>query len=388
MGILNSKKLNQEAQKLLDKVGVGDIRAETMVSSLSFEERKLVEIARAFYKLPELFIVDETTTALPQKGRNILYRLIKELQDAGKSVLFISHDIDELIQVCNCVTILRDGRYIATLEQGEMEPRKMKELMVGREIADNCYRSDYVCSCVSDKPLLTVKNLTCGILQDISFELKTGEILGVCGLSDCGIHELGKAVFGLLHSESGEIVTADGTHIHTPKQAIHKRIGFMSKNRDTESMLISMTIQENIVLPSLDHLKVAGFFIPPKRERELATTWAKALSVKMRELNQACSELSGGNKQKIVLAKWLGNGSEVFILDCPTRGIDIGVKVAIYRIMEQLKSEGKSIIMISEEMPEVLGMSDRIMVMKDGKIVKTFERSADLAENTIIQYMI
>ena len=388
MGILNSKKLAQEAQKLLDQVGVGDIRADAMIAGLSFEDRKLVEIARAFYKLPELFIVDETTTALPQKGRNILYGLIEMLKKEGKSVLFISHDIEELTRVCDTVTILRDGKYIATLEEDEMEPHHMKELMVGREIADNFYRADTVCSCVSEAPLLTVKNLSSGILKDVSFELRTGEILGVCGLSDCGIHELGKAIFGLLPLDSGTVTTADGTTIHTPHQAIKKRIGFMSKNRDTESMLITMTIQENIVLPSLDHLKTAGFFIPPHREKDLAKEWTEKLSVKMRDLNQACAELSGGNKQKIVLGKWLGNGSEVFILDCPTRGIDIGVKDAIYRIMEQLKAEGKSIIMISEEMPEVLGMSDRIMVIKDGQIVKTFERAPDLTENNIIQYMI
>ena len=388
LGILNSKKLSAEAQKLLDKVGVSDIKADAPVAGLSFEDRKLVEIARAFYKLPELFIVDETTTALPQKGRNILYGLIKMLKKEGKSVLFISHDIDELIEVCDTVTILRDGRFIATLEEGEMEAKKMKELMVGREVADNFYRNDSNCTCVADKPMLTVKDLSCGILKDISFELKTGEILGLAGLSDCGIHEVGKAIFGLLHRESGTVTVGDGTKIHTPSEAIKKRVGFMSKNRDTESMLISMNIQENVVLPSLDHLKVAGFFIPPKKEKELASEWCGKLNVKMRDLKQSCAELSGGNKQKIVLAKWLGNGSEVFILDCPTRGIDIGVKEAIYRIMEDLKSQGKSIIMISEELPEVIGMSDRILVMKDGRIVKEFDRGPELTENSIIQYMI
>lgn len=162
----------------------------------------------------------------------------------------------------------------------------------------------------------------------------------------------------------------------------------MSKNRDTESMLITLSVQENIVLPSLGNLQKMGFFISPRSEKALAEQWCTKLSVKMRELGQSCAELSGGNKQKIVLAKWLGNHSDIFILDCPTRGIDIGVKETIYRIMEDLKAQGRSIIMISEELPEVIGMSDRILVMKDGYIVKTLDRNPQLTEASVIQYMI
>lgn len=388
LGILDSRRLTQDAQELLKKIGVTDIPATAMTGTLSFEDRKLVEIARAFYKLPELFIVDETTTALPQKGRNILYGLIKQLQEAGKAVIFISHDIDELMQVCNCVTILRDGKYIATLNGDEMEAKKMKSLMVGREIVDNFYRSDYEPLPADAPVVLDVQHVDSGILKDITFQLHKGEILGLAGLSDCGIHDVGKAVFGLNKLDSGEVTVTGHGKITSPPKAIKAGMGFMSKNRDTESMLITLTIQENVVLPSLGNLEKLGFFITPKSERDLADNWCTKLSVKMRELSQACSELSGGNKQKIVLAKWLGNNSDIFILDCPTRGIDIGVKETIYRIMEDLKAQGKSIIMISEEMPEVLGMSDRILVMKDGRIVKSFDRSPSLAESDIIEYMI
>lgn len=387
-GILDSKRLTQDAEELLKKIGVTDIPATAITGSLSFEDRKLVEIARAFYKLPELFIVDETTTALPQKGRNILYRLIRQLQEAGKTVIFISHDIAELVEVCNAVTILRDGKYIATLDKDEMDPSKMKSLMVGREVMDNFYRNDYETVDPDAPTLLEVKNVNSGILKDIDFKLRRGEILGFAGLSDCGIHDVGKAVFGLNKLQSGEVVVADHGKVATPAQAIKAGMGFMSKNRDTESMLITLTVQENIVLPSLKNLEKFGFFITPKSEKNLADEWCTKLSVKMRELNQSCAELSGGNKQKIVLAKWLGNNSDIFILDCPTRGIDIGVKETIYRIMEDLKAQGKGIIMISEELPEVLGMSDRILVMKDGAIVKSFDRSPDLTEADVIHYMI
>ena len=387
-GILNAARLAEDAGKLLKQIGVDDISTSTLAGALSFEDRKLVEIARAFYKTPELFIVDETTTALPQKGRTILYKLIEKLKEEGKAVIFISHDIDELVQVCNCVTILRDGKYIATLNKDEMVPHKMKSLMVGREVMDNYYRSDYE-TVDADAPVtLKAEHVSRGILKDINFELHRGEILGLAGLSDCGIHEIGRVAFGLDKPESGRVVSTAHGEITSPHKAIRSRIGFMSKNRDTESMLITLNIRENIVLPSLNDLKSLGFFITPGSEKKLAGEWCEKLSVKMRDQEQSCAELSGGNKQKIVLGKWLGNNSDIFILDCPTRGIDIGVKETIYRIMEDLKKQGKSIIMISEELPEVIGMSDRILVMKDGTIVKEFSRRPDLTEAEIIQHMI
>lgn len=385
-GLLDSKGLTKAAQELLEKVGIGDIRAEQITGTLSFEDKKLVEIARAFYKTPELFIVDETTTALPQKGREILYRLIRQLKKEGKSVLFISHDIEELMDVCDTVTILRDGQLIASLSEDEMDPHKMKSLMVGREVVDNYYRNRNE-PASGGKGVLEVKGVSSGILKNINFVVKEGEILGFAGLSDCGMHELCKVLFGLVKPETGSVLLKGKTIANT-KEAIRNRMGFMSKNRDTESMLITLTIQENVVLPSLPRLRTGGFFIFPSSERKLAQKWCEILNVKMRDLDQPCAELSGGNKQKIVLAKWLANDSDIFVLDCPTRGIDIGVKEAIYRIMENLKKEGKSIIMVSEELPEVIGMSDRILVMKDGEITGSFTRSAEMKETDVIQYMI
>ncbi len=387
-GIINSKKINQDAQKLLDRLELGYIKAETIVSTLSFEDRKLVEIARAFYRLPELFIVDETTTALPQKGRNILYNLIKHLKQSNKSVLFISHDIKELVQVCDNVTILRDGQVITTLKGDEMEPHHMKSLMVGREIIDNFYRINDDPTPKSEAPVLSINNVSCGNLKDVSFKLKEGEILGIAGLSDCGMHELGKIIFGLIKPDNGSVTVKSGKEIVNSQVAIKEKLGFMSKNRDREAILLSLSIKENIVLPCLDLLKKFGFFIIPRREKKLAKTWCDELSVKMRSVEQACSELSGGNKQKIVFCKWLGNESEILILDCPTRGIDVGVKEAIYRIMEDLKAQGKSIIMISEELPEILGMSDRIITFKDGEVTHSFTRNSQLQEAEVIQYMI
>ena len=262
----------------------------------------------------------------------------------------------------------------------------MKSLMVGREVVDNNYRNRNE-PASGGKGVLEVKGVSSGILKNINFVVKEGEILGFAGLSDCGMHELCKVLFGLVKPETGSVLLKGKTIANT-KEAIRNRMGFMSKNRDTESMLITLSIQENVVLPSLPRLRTGGFFIFPSSERKLAQKWCEILNVKMRDLDQPCAELSGGNKQKIVLAKWLANDSDIFVLDCPTRGIDIGVKEAIYRIMENLKKEGKSIIMVSEELPEVIGMSDRILVMKDGEITGSFTRSTEMKETDVIQYMI
>ena len=388
MGLLNDVQLAEEAQKLLNQIGVNEISAKTRVSSLSFEDRKLVEIARAFYKIPELFIVDETTTALPQKGRKLLYNLIDKVKAAGKSVLFISHDIEEIVNVCDTITILRDGYVTAELYKEEMMPNKMKSLMVGRDIIDDFYRENDDPTPVSEQTMLSVENISYGLLKDISFEVKKGEILGFAGLSESGMHELGKIMFGLIKPDKGQVMSTNKVKVTSPSLAIKNKIGFVSKNRDNESMLISMSIRDNIVISSLNNLKKAGFFIPPKKEKQLADRWLSELNIKAQGIAQSCLELSGGNKQKVVLAKWLANDSDLLILDCPTRGIDVGVKEAIYRIMEELRAQGKSMILISEELPEVIGMSDRIIVLNNGSITNTFTRDSNPTESEVIDFMI
>lgn len=384
---LQLPKMNEEAQKILDEIGAGHIHAAAPINSLNFEDRKLVEIARAMYDDPEIFIVDETTTALSQKGRNIVYQIMKDMSAKGKAVLFISHDLDELMSICNAITVLRDGQFIATMEREEMNVYQMRLYMVGREISDDYYRTDMDGS-FDDEVVLRAIDVTNGpVLENFSFELHKGEILGFGGLSECGMHELGRAVFGADPLLTGRVELADGTVIKNPGQAIAKGIAYVSKNRDQEAIILTDTIQNNIVLPSLPQLEKAGY-ISPKSEKKLADAEIEALRIKCESGDQIVNELSGGNKQKVVFAKWIGNKSDILILDCPTRGVDIGVKVAMYQLMYQLKKEGKSIIMISEELPELIGMSDRVMIIKDGKLSGTFERNADLSEADLIHYII
>ena len=388
LGIVNRKAMNRAAQEALDKIGASYIKAENKIDEESFENRKIVEIARAMFNDVKVLIIDETTTALSQKGRELIYQIMDRLKDENKVVIFISHDLDELTEHCNTVTVLRDGVYIKNLHGEEIQPDVMRQLMIGREVQDNYYRDDYD-DYRGGEDVITVENVcTEGGLKNVSFALKKGEILGIGGLTDSGMHDLGRTVFGLEKCEKGSVyLSSSSEKIQSPQKAIRHKIGYVSKNRDKESILNQSNIMDNICLPSYDKIK-QGIYIAPKAEKNLAEQESNVLKIKMSSLKQLCGQLSGGNKQKVALAKWLGNDSDILILDCPTRGIDVGVKAAIYKLMDDYRKEGKSILMISEELPELIGMSDRILILKDGMISKEFDRSRDLTESEAIKYMI
>lgn len=386
-GCIDFRKMNEEARRILNTIGGEHILPEEKTERLNLEDRKLVEIARSMYGEPDLLIIDETSNALSKHGRDILYKNINAVKERGGSVLFITHDLDELIRICDSVTIMRDGNFVKTLYRDEMQPKTLKQLMVGREIQNNYYRPDSL-PCY-EEVVLKAEGLTALGVEDVSLELHKGEILGIGGLAECGMHELGKVLFGIIKPDKGTVMmTKDNIEIKNPQQAIKNHIGYMSKNRDTEAIILESSIQDNVCLPSLSKLAGTMGFIPTKKEKELTEKWTDELSIKCAEIYQSCNELSGGNKQKVVLAKWLGNDSKILIMDCPTRGIDIGVKEAIYKLMMRFKKEGRSMIVISEEMPELIGMSDRIIVMKDGHISGEIMRDSQVTEHDVIGYMI
>lgn len=385
-GIVDSKKMETEAQKALDAVGITHIRPKMLVKYLSFEDRKLIEIARAFYLEPKILIVDETTTALSRQGRDLLYSLMERLTKKGSSVLFISHDIDEVMEKSDAVTVLKDGVLTATLDKPDFSESRIRNLMVGREISDDYYRMDS-CSEYGTEVVLKGENISYGILKDISVELHKGEILGIGGLTECGMHDLGKLLFGVLKPDTGRVLYQGKEAIISPNRAISRHIGYLSKNRDTEALLSTMSIQDNICISAYGLIENHGI-ITAKTEHDFAEKWAEEMNTKMASVDAPVNSLSGGNKQKVVIAKWLANGTEIFIMDCPTRGIDVGVKAAIYRLMEKLKAEGKSILMISEELTELIGMSDRILIFKDGRQTGEFMRKETFTEQKLIEVMI
>ena len=386
-GIKNTAAMNKKAQEYLDSYGFNYIDAAKTIDDYNFEDRKLIEIVKSTYFNPKILVVDETTTALGQKGREELFKVMHKMRDMGSCVIFISHDLEEVIEQSDQISVLRDGVYIGTITKEEATTDRLKQLMVGREIGNNYYRTDYG-EKISDEVVISVKNVSVkGQIDNLSLELHKGEILGIGGLSECGMHEVGKAIFGASYFREGSVTLGDGTPINSIPDAIKHSMAYASKDRDNESLVINDTICENICLPSLEDLKKGGV-LKGKTMKEFADKFAKQMSTKMTGVDQFVSALSGGNKQKVVLARWIGKDSDLIILDSPTRGIDVKVKADIYAMMNRMRKEGKSIIMISEEIMELLGMADRILIMKDGKINGEFLRSEELRDTDLIDNMI
>ncbi len=387
-GFVNRKAMEKAAGEILHEIGVDDIDPAISINRINLEARKLVEIARVMLDEPEIMIADEATTALSQHGREIIYSIMRKMRDAGKAVLFISHDLEELMDTCDVLTVLRDGDIIDSLEKGNMEPNHIKELMVGRKIEGDYYRPDFD-GRMTDEVVLTVENVTVGReLENFSLELHKGEILGIGGLSGSGMHELGRAIFGVTKPLTGKVtVKESGQEVHNPTVAVKNSLGYVSKNRDTEALILQASIKDNIMLPSFDQVKTSGL-ISKKKTRQFSDDQINTMLIKCVSREQEVQYLSGGNKQKVVFAKWIGTGADILVLDCPTRGIDIGVKTYMYQLIARMKKEGKAILMISEELPELIGMCDSILILKDGHLAKRFERSPELTQNDIIQVMI
>lgn len=384
---VDRRRMNTEAQKALDAIGADHIRAEIITGALDFQDRKLIEIARVMAKDPDVLVVDETTTALSQKGRDIIYDLMNRMRDTGKTVIFISHDLDEIMNKCSRLTVLRDGKIIRTFDHEEFDENAIKASMIGRELEGSYYRDDYE-EYSAGETVLEAKDLNLGDqLKDLSLTLHKGEILGIGGLSHCGMHTLGKVLFGAVKPESGGF-TVKGGHISNEAEAMKAGVGYVAKDRDTESLCLEASIKDNISIAGLDRFAVNNLFILPGREKKYVREQIDALSIKCAGEDQYVSALSGGNKQKVAFGKWVGRDSEILILDCPTRGVDIGVKQAMYQLMYRMRNDGKSIVLISEEMAELIGMSDRLLVMKDGSIRKELMRSRTLSESDVIEHMI
>ncbi len=387
-GVKNTGAMNRKATELLKKYGFDRIKASDMIENYNFEDRKLVEIVKATYFDPKIVVIDETTTALSREGREELYKQMNRIRSEGNTVIFISHDLPEVLKMSDTITVLRDGVYIDTVKSADMDEEGLKKLMVGREVSGSYYRADYGEE-VSKEVVMSVKGVTVpGLISDINFELHKGEILGFGGLSESGMHEIGKACFGASFDREGSVTLADGTEINDIPTAIKHSIAYTSKDRDNESLVMNQSIRDNICLPSLDELANKAHLLNDRKLKAFANTYAEKMSTKMTSVDQFVSNLSGGNKQKVVLARWIGKDSDILVLDSPTRGIDVKVKQDIYQLMDRMRKAGKSIIMISEELMELIGMCDRIIIMKDGQINGELKRDKDMDENSLIAKMV
>ena len=384
---VNHPKMVAAAQALLDELGIG-IDASVVTGRLDLQQCKLIEIAKAMYWKPKILVVDETTTALSQTGRELLYKLMRRLADEGGSVMFISHDLDEMMTQCDAVTVLRDGHIIGSLNKDEFDGDVMKKMMVGREVKGDYYRSDmdpYGEEVVLKADCITTRrDLLC-----FDLELHKGEILGIGGLSECGMHTVGKALFGYEKILDGRVT--DGpqhTVVKDVETAIKNGMAYTSKDRDHESVGLPGSIRDNIASTGYIKNLLVGPIISFKKEKAYVEKEITDLSLKCASQYHSVNTLSGGNKQKVVFGKWIGGDADILILDCPTRGIDIGVKASMYQLIYKMKKEGRSIVLISEELPELIGMSDRILIMKDGQVTHEAMRADHPTEHDLIEYMI
>ena len=387
-GVVSLKKLNQAADAECEKWDLPKVDLSGLADGMMIETRKMVELVRAMSVDPEVLILDEITQSLSYNNRNKLYGLIDKFKAQGRSVIIITHDVDEMIEITDRITVLRDGELAGVLNSRETTPDEVKHLMVGREISGEYYRSDNVPNYDEASPVLSVKNISVGSeIKDVSFDVHKGEILGFCGISDSGIHTIGKAIYGLERLTSGQMLL-DGQPLKSPTHALASNMAYVPKDRDNDALMMQASIWENFALPSITEMTGKMCFISPGKLRAMAQKMSEQMTVKCRDIYQKMTDLSGGNKQKVNLGRWLAKDIKLLILDCPTRGVDVGVKAYIYALMKEAKANGIAIILISDELTEVLGMSDRLCVMKNGELKTIIPRGDDFTEHSLIKVMV
>lgn len=382
-GVLKDKAKYEEAGQLLKRLGL-NVPLEKKVSELSVSQQQMLEIAKCLADKSRIIIMDEPTATLTLNETKQLFEVIDSLRRDGISFIYISHKMSEIFTVSQRVTVLRDGRKIGTYNTNELDEDKLVGLMVGRQIT-SMYNHE---SNSVDKTVLTVRHLTKkGLAHDISFSLKEGEVLGFGGLVGAGRSEVMKMIFGSMPFEEGEIELF-GEKIASPriKDMISKGLIYLTEDRKGEGLILNKPISENISLSIVQKI-MNGLVIDRKKEKSIAENAVQELSIKSNGIKQHTGNLSGGNQQKVVLAKWLATDPKVLILDEPTRGIDVGAKHEIYQIINNLSKSGKSIIMISSEMPELIGMCDRVCVMSEGRITGEL-KGDEITEENIMNYAV
>jgi len=378
--------INREARKLLGELGV-DIDPRTVVSRLTVAIQQMVEIAKALSFQSEVLIMDEPTAALTDSEIRELFIVIDNLRRAGKGVIYISHRMDELKRIADRITVMRDGRYIGTLPAAEAEIGQIISMMVGREWNAQERRRQPAASGRGEVPALEVRNLSRGnVLKNISFSLHRGEIVGVAGLMGAGRTELARAVFGADPHDGGEIrVNGRKVAIRSPHEAVRHGIAYLSEDRKRYGCVTDLPVAANIGLPSCRRFSRYSFWVNDRAMEEAAAGMVERLRIKTPGIHQVVKFLSGGNQQKVVIGKWLVRNCDILIFDEPTRGIDVGAKNEIYKLMEELAEQGKAILMISSELPEILRLSHRILVMREGEMTAELD-GASADQETIMKY--
>ncbi len=366
--IIDEAKMRKSAQELFDKLGL-DLDPSEKMGNLTVAKMQMVEIAKAVSYDSKVVIMDEPTSALTEAEVEHLFKIIEDLKKKNVAIIYISHKMDEIFRISDDITVYRDGEYIATDRAENLDVNKLITMMVGREMTNIFPKVD----CPIGETVLKVENLSSDVFHNVSFELHRGEILGFAGLVGAGRTEVVETIFGMRRKTGGEIYK-DGKKldIKSPEDAIANKIGLLTEDRRGNGIVGLQSVEVNTILANL---KAYGFVLDQKRMRADAEKYSKALNVKMASLDTLIMNLSGGNQQKVLVGRWLLTDPDILIMDEPTRGIDVGAKSEIHSLISKLAGEGKAIIMISSEMPEILGMSDRVLVMHEGEMTGILERS-------------
>jgi L-arabinose transport system ATP-binding protein len=380
-GLLDRRHLNEQVHQSLVEYGFeGVLPIHLLGDQISSAQRQLVEIMRALKSGVRVLALDEPTSSLTDEEVNRLFELVRRLRDEGVAIIYVSHRIKEILRLCDRVAILRDGHLIAVKPAIELTEDEIVHLMVGRKLSDVFQRQQ----ATTEREVLKVESLNSNWHTDVNFYIKAGEVVGFAGLIGAGRSELAKVIFGELTKISGRVVL-DGQDvtIRRPDQAIGKGIGFAPEDRKREGLVLMRSVLENASMAILKQLS-RFHFVRRRLERSIATSFVERLQVRTPSLDQEAGKLSGGNQQKVVLARWLAAKPKVLILDEPTRGIDVGAKAEIYRLIDELANEGLGIMFISSELPEILGLSDRIYVMQNGRITGELSR-AEATEEAVLK---
>lgn len=361
-GWVNNKRMVEESRKLFETLNI-NIDPATKMKDLSIANMQMVEIATAVSYNADLIIMDEPTSAITDKEVEQLFAIIRSLQAKGVSIIYISHKMDEIFKICDELTVFRDGQYIGTKPAKEIDENTLIQMMVGREIKQVFHKE----KAELGEVILSVKNLSRkGKFHNVNFELRKGEILGIAGLMGAGRTEVIESIFGIDPPDTGEIyIKGKKVKIKNPQDAIKNKIALLTEDRKLTGAFLPLSIKENMIISNINRF-LKGGYINNREVKEKCNEQVELLNIKTPHLDQLIMNLSGGNQQKVLLARWLLNDPDILILDEPTRGVDVGAKSEIHKLMSKLAQQGKAVIMISSEMPEILGMSDRIIVMHEG----------------------
>lgn len=379
-GIISKKKRREATQKLLNELGI-ELKSTDYVKNISIAQAQLTELARAVSYNSDIIIMDEPTSALTTKEVEILYSVVRKLAGEGKSIVFISHKLEEIYEICSKATVLRDGTYVTTRDSSDLPMDELITLIVGRKQSRVYEKENYA----KENVILEVRNFCCeGIFNDVNFEIHEGEVLGFSGLMGAGRTEIMECLFGMRKLTSGEVLL-DGKKIHikSPKDAVNAGIGMLTEDRLRSGAIHTLSVMQNTTIVELEKLASRIGVYSHKKEESFFKEAAAAFEVKYGRATDKIDTLSGGNQQKVLFARWLATKPRILILDEPTRGIDVGTKSEIYKLIEKLASQGMTILLISSEMPELLSLSDRINVVRNGRIVYTCSREEATQETLI-----